>query len=158
IIYFSAPNGVFAIDGVTGKQVWKFNGTESEDDPAGTAVRGPAYWPGTSSAGPRIYSSTGKGLAAIDAKTGKLVPTFGEKGMLPGMRANSPPVIYKDLLITKGPRESTKGVTVKAFDVVTGEPRWTFYVKAQPGDPNRDKTWLKGSADTDASPGIWGMF
>src|SRR5439155_22163304 len=24
VIYFSAPNGVYAIDGVTGKQIWKY--------------------------------------------------------------------------------------------------------------------------------------
>ncbi len=53
---------------------------------AGTAVRGPAYWPGTNGVGPRIYSSTIDGLAAIDAKTGTLVTTFGEKGVL----ANDP--------------------------------------------------------------------
>ncbi len=190
VIYFSAPNGVYAIDGVTGKQIWKYappSGTasaagrggrggrgarggggandvtppavnDSADEAVGTAARGPAYWPGANGVGPRIYSSTNLGLAAIDAKTGKLVTTFGENGALPGIRPNSPPVIYKDFLITKGPREPIQGVTVKAFDVVTGEPRWTFHVKAQPGDPNREKTWLKGSADTDASPNSWGMF
>jgi quinoprotein glucose dehydrogenase len=41
--------------------------------------------------------------------------------------------------------------------VVTGQHRWTFYLKAQPGDPNRE-TWLNGSADTEATPGLWGMF
>jgi quinoprotein glucose dehydrogenase len=106
---------------------------------------------------PRIYSSTTAGLAAIDAKTGALVTTFGENGILRGMRHNSPPAIYQDLLITRGNAEPGKGNTVKAFDVVTGQHRWTFYLKAQPGDPNRE-SWLNGSADTDASPGFWGMF
>ncbi len=30
-------------------------------------------------------------------------------------------------------------------------------MKAQPGDPNR-ATWLNGSAESDATPGMWGMF
>src|SRR5205814_4571570 len=38
--------------------------------------------------------------------------------------------------------------------VVTGEHGWTFYLKAQPGDPNR-ASWLDGSADSDAAPNIW---
>ena len=34
---------------------------------------------------------------------------------------------------------------------------WTFYLKAQPGDPNR-ATWLNGSAESEATPDIWGIF
>ena len=37
-MYFSAPNGVYAIDAVTGQQIWKYETT-------GTARRGPLYWP-----------------------------------------------------------------------------------------------------------------
>jgi glucose dehydrogenase len=205
LMYFSAPNGVYAIDAVTGKQIWKYapprtaapsdaaspaagrgrgaraagaragagqdgaapaggratgrgaRGGNANDDSAGTATRGPAYWPGANGVGPRVYSYTTAGLAAIDAKTGTLVTTFGEHGILPAIRANSPPVIYKEFLITKGPDEPGKGVTVKAFDILSGQPRWSFYLKAQPGDPNR-ATWLNGSADTIATPNMWGFF
>ncbi len=66
-------------------------------------------------------------------------------------------MIYRDYLIINGGQEPGKGGTVKAFDVVTGQHRWTFYTKAQPGDPNR-ATWLNGSAETDASPGHVGRF
>ncbi len=124
---------------------------------AGTAGRGPLYWPGANGVAPRIYSSTSQGLAAIDAKTGKLVPSFGRNGVLPGIRHNSPPMFFKSLLVTRGDAEPGKGNNVKAFDIVTGEHRWTFYFKAQPGDPNRS-TWLNGSADAEVSPGMWGQF
>ena len=40
---------------------------------------------------------------------------------------------------------------------MTGKLLWTLYLKAQPGDPNR-ATWLNGSADSNASPSIWGML
>src|SRR5262245_56396050 len=102
ILYFSAPNGVYAVDGVTGKQIWKYappagsagagrgrgrgnrgaanDGTTrpptgdetATDEAAGTATRGPAYWPGGRGMAPRIYSTTNLGMTAIDAKTGKL--------------------------------------------------------------------------------------
>ncbi len=203
VMYFSAPNGVFAVDAVTGQQVWKFvppgslaaeaapptrgggagriSGDEGDvpvsgaaapaarggggggggrggaPNTAGTAVRGPAYWPGAGTVGPRIYSSTTNGLAAIDARTGRPVTTFGQNGVLPGIRHNSPPAIFRNLLITRGDNEPGKGTTVKAFDLVTGAHRWTWYAKAQAGDPNR-ATWLNGSADSDGSPGLWGMF
>src|SRR5439155_6297780 len=69
-------------------------------DSAGTALRGPVYWPGTAGVAPRIYSTTSLGLAAIDAKTGKLVTSFGEGGFLPNIRPTSPPMIYRNLLMT----------------------------------------------------------
>src|SRR5207247_1763417 len=71
-------------------------------DSAGTALRGPTYWAGTAEIGPRIYSTTGPGLAAIDAKTGKLVTTFGVNGVLPGITPPSPPAIYRNVLIAHG--------------------------------------------------------
>ena len=181
VMYFSAPNGVYALDAVTGAQIWKYSpapdptapapspveapagrgrggrGRGRLADSAGTALRGPAYWPGSAEIGPRLYSTTTPGLAAIDAKTGKIVTTFGDNGVLRGIAPTSPPAIYKNALITQGDREPGKGLTVKAFDVVTGKPLWTFYLKAQPGDPNR-ATWLNGSADTDVTPDIWGLF
>ena len=145
-LYFSAANGVYAIDGATGQQIWKYATT-------GTARRGPTYWPGGSGVGPRIYSSTSAGLAAIDPKTGTLITAFGEKGVIPDLRLSSPPAIYKNILITQGPGNSS----VKAWDTVTGEQRWTLELKAQPGDPNQ-ATWLDESWKSNYAPGLWGIF
>jgi len=181
VMYFSANNGVFALDAVTGKQIWKYEpdasqvkaprpegapaefGGTGEDGgdrgpgDAGTGMRGPSYWPGANGVGPRIYSRIRSGMAAIDAKTGKLVPTFGQNGVIPGFTPDSPSVIYRNVLINNGDFEPGKGKTVKGYDVVTGKLLWTWYAKAQPGDPNREKTWLDGSADkTNVSPDIWG--
>jgi quinoprotein glucose dehydrogenase len=171
VMYFSAPNGVYAIDAVSGTQIWKYTPGESAAragggggglgrgtvNSAGTALRGPAYWPGANGVGPRIYSTTTPGLAAIDAKTGTLVRSFGDGGVLPEVRPTSPPVIYRNVLIGQGGAEPGRGETVKGWDVVTGRLLWTFYLKAQPGDPNR-ATWLDGSADSPATPDIWGVF
>ena len=171
VMYFSAPNGMYAVDAVSGQQIWKYvpdgpaqaagggggalgRGTVNS---AGTAVRGPAYWPGANGAGPRIYSTTIDGLAAIDAKSGTLVRTFGDDGVLPGVRPTSPPVIYRNVLIAQGGPEAGNGETVKGWDVMIGRPIWTFYLKAQSGDANRS-TWLNGSADSDATPELWGVF
>src|SRR5881396_919642 len=69
VMYFSAPNGVYAVDAVTGTQIWKYTLEGGVVPPAGpspagedrgavrgagrgggesigTALRGPAYWPG----------------------------------------------------------------------------------------------------------------
>jgi quinoprotein glucose dehydrogenase len=222
VMYFSAPNGVYALDATTGALLWRYPAMPPPSavaapaetvaapapargiapdagrgatpaapaggagggggggfatvgsalfgegrgarglgrggaDAAGTATRGPTYWEGTNGVPPRIFSLLSGGLAALDAKTGAIVRTFGENGFLPEITNQSPPVIFQTMLITKGPTEPGKGVTVKGFDIVSGQPRWTFYTKAQVGDPNR-ASWLAGSAETEASPNIWGIF
>ena len=77
IMYFSAQNGVYALDAATGQQIWKYA-------TAGTARRGPLYWPGGSGVGPRLFSQTEKGLAAIDPKTGTLSRRSAATGSSPG--------------------------------------------------------------------------
>jgi glucose dehydrogenase len=145
VMYFSAPNGVYALDAATGTQIWKYETT-------GTARRGPLYWPGGNGVGPRIFSQTESGMAAIDPKDGKLITSFGEKGFVTGLRMTSPPVAYKNILVTQGGNS-----TVKAWDAVTGEQRWVLNLKAQPGDPAAS-TWLGDSLKTAGGPGLWGYF
>jgi quinoprotein glucose dehydrogenase len=145
VMYFSAQNGVFALDAATGTQIWKYETT-------GTARRGPMYWAGGSGVGPRIFSQTVNGLAAIDPKTGTLITSFGTKGFIPGLRMTSPPVAYKNIMVTQGGDS-----TVKAWDTVTGEAKWTLNLKAQADDPNA-ATWLGDSLKTAGGPGLWGYF
>ena len=145
VMYVSAPNGVYALEASTGQQIWKYETT-------GTARRGPYYWPGASGVGPRIFSQTENGMAAIDPKTGKIIESFGDKGFVVGLRMSSPPVAYKNILVTQGGNS-----TVKAWDAVTGEQRWVLHLKAQPGDPN-SATWFGDSLKTAGGPGLWGYF
>jgi len=164
VMYFSAPNGIFSLDAVTGEQLWKYTPPEPEGQfrfrgggGAGTALRGPTYWPGNDEVGPRIYSTTSEGFAALDALTGQLVPTFGEDGVIPDLRPDSPAAFHENIIITQGGEDEGRGNSVKGWDIHTGELVWTWYTKAQPGDPNRE-TWLEGGADSDYSPGLWGIF
>jgi quinoprotein glucose dehydrogenase len=181
VMYFSAPNGVYALDAVTGTQIWKYapapavaaappaggraggpagggrgGGRGGGADSAGTATRGPVYWAGGTGMAPRIYSTVTGGLAALDAKTGTLVTSFGENGILPGITPRSPAVIYRNVLITHGDVEPVRGNTVKGWDVATGRLLWTFYLKAQADDPNR-ASWITGWEES-SGPGLWGYF
>src|SRR5215831_10652416 len=62
VMYFSAQNGFYAVDAVTGQQIWKYEATQ-------TTRRGVAYWPGDARSVSRIIASTGSKLVALDAKT-----------------------------------------------------------------------------------------
>src|SRR5262245_9644530 len=147
VLYASNGIGlVEAFDAGTGKTLWvqEFEGELR----GGAPTRGIAYW--GSGADARILSVRGQYLFAADAKTGKLVRSFGTNGrveLLPGMgpRATgfswtgSPQVCNDVVLIgasmTDSPRnqEEPPG-RVQAFDVRTGQARWAFNPIPRPGE------------------------
>ena len=75
VMYISASNGYFAVDAVTGTQIWKYDAT-------GTTERGVSYWPGDAKSVARVIGAVGESLVALDAKTGKPVTEFGKDGLL----------------------------------------------------------------------------
>ncbi len=144
VLYTLTPDpGVIALDAASGKLLWKF-------DPGigGRArARGVSYW--TDGRDSRIFAGFRYYLYAIDAKTGKVVPDFGENGRIDirkGLREpyeqqsvsiTTPGTIYKDLIIIGGqnPRLIPRppGDT-RAFDVHSGALRWTFHTIPHPGE------------------------
>jgi quinoprotein glucose dehydrogenase len=104
----------------------------------------------------RILVAAGQRLYALDARTGRPVPSFGANGsvsLLEGLGrdasklyvlSNTPGGLYKDLLIlgtrvSEGPGPAAPG-HIRAFDVRTGKIRWTFRTIPSPGDVGYD-TW-----------------
>src|SRR5687767_1037455 len=70
IMYVPAGNVVVALDGATGKEVWRYAVTTGA-----ASNRGVNYWPGNGTVAPRIvFTARGQGgnyLVALDAATGK---------------------------------------------------------------------------------------
>ena len=146
IMYFCAQNGFYAIDAVTGKQIWKY-------DAVRTTRRGVSYWPGDAKSSARIVASTESRMVALHAKTGQPVAEFGQGGFVDmGSPMESPPAIYKDLIITP----STRPV-VRAWSARTGALVWTFNLVAQPDDPGH-KTWENDVWKTIGGTNVWGYL
>jgi len=146
VMYTSAQNGVFALDSVSGQQIWKFEAN-------GTTRRGVAYWPGDAKSAPRIMVSSGTRLLALDPKSGRLVQQFGQGGFVDmGTTMQSPASVYKDLVITP---QTTP--VIKAWSAHTGALVWTFHLVAQPGDPNH-KTWQNDAWTTIGGTNTWGYL
>lgn len=145
-MYVTAQNGVYALDAQTGAQLWKF-----ESD--GGTRRGVTYWPGDDKTPARIFGSAQERLIALDAKSGRMVPQFGQGGFVDmGTTMASPASLYQDILITP----ATSPV-IRAWNVRTGALVWKFDLIAQPGDPN-SKTWEGESWKAVGGTNTWGYL
>jgi quinoprotein glucose dehydrogenase len=146
VAYFAAGNGFYAVDAVTGTQVWKVDATR-------TTRRGVSYWPGDARTPPRIIASAGTKLMALDAKTGRPSAGFGVDGAVDlDDTMSSPAAIYKDLAIVQGAKP-----WIRAFNIRDGALVWTFNLIAQPGDPGHD-TWENDSWKNPGDTNVWGFL
>jgi quinoprotein glucose dehydrogenase len=157
IMYLTTSFGrVMALEAETGKQLWAHDPKLDRNRNYNLFInRGCAYW--TDGKQKRIYWGTLDGrLLAVDAATGRPVPTFGNDGWIDlrqgvadkypraGYGVTSPPVIYKNLVITgaqssDGEPQGPSG-DVRAFDVHTGKLVWRFHTVPRPGEFGHD-TW-----------------
>ena len=173
LMYFTTPRlDAIALDAVTGEEVWKF--VASDHDPEKKLFRGRSrgvtYWEGTE--GKRIFHFVNNRVYALDAATGKLVPSFGRGGHIDlrqnldidstkaSIEVTTPGIVYRNFLIvtSRVPEEynSTPG-DVRAYDAVTGEFKWIFHTVPRKGEFGYDTwDWVEGETYGGANP--WGGF
>jgi quinoprotein glucose dehydrogenase len=164
VLYATTPGrSVIALDAATGKLIWKF-----ESDLEGRVLsRGVSYW--TDGHQARILAGARYYLYALDATTGKVIPSFGEQGRIDlrkGLRdpheqqsveLTTPGSIYKDLIIVGGANPETHPAPpgdIRAFDVRTGALRWTFHTIPRPGEYGYD-TWPKDAWKNAGAANNW---
>ena len=178
VLYVSTQyNRVVALDAETGQQKWAFDPKAYVDGqpPNGTGYvhRGLAAWRDQRDGNKlRIFLNSRYRLICLDAETGTLVESFGDKGMV-DLSQNliwpiekkhytntSPPVIYKDLVILGngvGDRLVYKNDPpgdIRAFDARTGKLAWSFHTIPQRGEFGHD-TWPEGSTRYTGHTNAW---
>jgi quinoprotein glucose dehydrogenase len=168
VLYGLTPkHKVVALDAVTGKLLWSFDSGVN----GGGANRSLVYW----SAGPnkpddrRIFAAVRSFVYALDATTGKAIPTFGHAGRIDlreglgrdpekqSILLTSPGIVYKDLLILGGRTPEALPAPpgdVRAYDVRTGELRWSFHTIPHPGEFGYD-TWPKDAWKESGAANNW---
>ncbi len=156
VLYATTPRlRVVALDAATGKLIWEFDAHHGETVSGKQRNRGMAYW--TDGKEGRLFVGIDEYLYAIDARKGVPVPTFGQAGRIDlrqglgagaeslTVRATSPGVVYKDLLIqgtlVAEDLPAAPG-HIRAYDVRSGKIRWTFHTIPLPGEPGYE-TWPK---------------
>ena len=127
-----------------------------------------------------IYVTTGYRLVEVDAKTGSLIQSFGNGGIVDlkvgvhkgvnqqidletgEIGIHSTPAVAGDVVIigssfregaTVSTHNNTKGL-VRAFDVRTGKQLWRFNTIPEPGEFGHD-TWHNDSWAINGNVGVW---
>jgi quinoprotein glucose dehydrogenase len=174
---------VVALRADTGELVWvhtEFEGARAVNAPRQLSGRGLAFWSDGKGDDRILYVTTGYRLIALSAKTGALVSSFGNDGVVDlkvgvvygtGQQIDletgeigihsTPIVAGNTVLIGSAMREgftikthnNTKGL-VRAFDARTGKLIWTFHTIPRAGEFGND-TWLNNSWAINGNAGVW---
>jgi glucose dehydrogenase len=144
-----------ALDPATGRELWVSN-LEGR-----VGSRGVNYWESADGSQGRLMVLNNGILRAVDAATGQMIPTFGTNGgvdlrdalprdgALPGspLMTNNPGRIYQNTIIMSLPAGAydyaSAPANIQAYDVVTGQLKWTFNTVPRPGEYGYD-TWEQG--------------
>jgi quinoprotein glucose dehydrogenase len=165
---------VAAIDPGNGQTRWVFDPESykpGRPNNGGFLSRNFGYW--TDGTAERVLVGTHDGyLISLDARTGTPDPAFGVNGRqdaVAGIRdvrrstnlSLRGPIIAGSIAIVgssiadgmRDPKLSPPG-DVKAFDVRTGKPVWTFHTVPRAGEFGYD-SWLDGSAEYNGNTNVW---
>jgi alcohol dehydrogenase (cytochrome c) len=169
VLYVGGPmNNAWAIDGRTGRQIWRYQRPLPEGVKAccGFVNRGLAV------AGNHVFMATLDAyLVALDLKTGTVAWETQIADYLEGYASTGAPLVVKDKVITgiAGGEYAIRGF-LDAYDVNTGKRSWRFWTVPAPGEPGSETwpsdlptwerggapTWLSGSYDPELNIVYWG--
>lgn len=164
VLYAMTPaQEVIALDAATGSLRWKYALPDTGLQP----VRGLAMWRDGSES--RLLIGAGSWLSALDPATGKPVQGFGHGGRVDlregfgrpaetvPLAMTTPGTIWRDTIIvgfrTAESKPAAPGV-VRAYNVRTGQLRWTFNLIPKPGQPGNE-TWPAGAWKSAGAVNSW---
>lgn len=168
VMYTSGPVGqVFALDAVTGRQIWKYQRTQKRVNPyeANRVNRGVAVLDG------RVFFGTlDAALVALDARTGKQLWEVQMADTMLGYSLTSAPLALKDKIVT-GISGGEYGISgfLEAYDPATGRKLWRTNAIPAPGEPGNETwagdswkhgaggMWLTGNYDAETNTLFWAV-
>ncbi len=172
---------VVSLDAATGELKWVYSldeGARGQAAPRQLSGRGLSYWSDGTDA--RIlYVTPGYRLIALDASTGRPVPSFGTQGIVDlkqnfdqevdlekaAVGLHSTPMVAGNVVIVGAAFETganpkskinVKGY-VRGFDVRTGKRLWIFRTIPSPGEFGNN-TWRQDSWAFTGNTGVWAQI
>ncbi len=170
VMYVTTPGLMLvALDAASGREIWKFDPSAQVDSRG--VNRGVTFWSDGHEGS--IFFVAGSNLFAVSAADGALIESFGDGGVVDlyaglgrevrglFVTAATPGIIYDSLLIMgttlgEGPGPAAPG-HIRAYDVKTGEIKWTFYTIPRPGEYGYE-TWSEYSWLHNGGANPWGGF
>jgi quinoprotein glucose dehydrogenase len=170
---------VVAIDAARGQTKWVFDPGVYKLRKSATSLgwvhRGVAYW--RDGVDERLIMLTADAsMFALDARTGRPVESFGNKGQVDltqglsrpiGDRAlyatTSPPVIVRNVIVVGSVvpdfpfRSDMPPGDVRGFDVRTGRLLWTFRAVPAPGEVGHE-TWSPEASRSTGNTNVWTLM
>jgi glucose dehydrogenase len=165
VVYGRGPKSSFVpLDAETGREIWIHDGIQ------GFAGRGVNYWESADGSDRRLIVTANNSLYAIDAQTGRSIPSFGVDGRVDlrvgldrdpstiNQQTRTPGRVFENLIImgsaTNQEYASAPG-DIRAFAVRTGAKVWTFHTVPRPGEFGYD-TWPADGWKTVGGANNWG--
>lgn len=169
IMYVTSPAvKVMALHAATGKMIWTFD--PFKDRQALGVNRGVVY--NEKGKNKRIYFTAGYHLYCLNAESGTLISTFGDKGRVDlrtgldrdpenmYLEVTSPGVIFNELLILGSRVSEGEGAApghVRAFNIISGKQEWIFHTIPKPGEFGYD-SWEKEAWKNIGGANAWSGF
>jgi quinoprotein glucose dehydrogenase len=185
VLYTTAGTrrSVIALDAKTGELIWSHSLREGEraaNSARQLSGRGVSYWTDGRGDDRIIYVTTGYRLVELNAKTGAVITSFADNGILDlkvgvvkgndeqidlehgEIGIHAAPTVTGDVVIvgssmregaTVPTHNNTKGL-VRAFDVRSGKQLWRFNTIPRPGEFGNE-TWENNSWAENGNTGVW---
>jgi quinoprotein glucose dehydrogenase len=160
-------NSIIALDAATGKEIWVH---PADPDTSIITSRGINYWESADGSDRRLLFASNHFLRALDARTGKLIASFGSDGRvdlkqgldrdpatLRLVQSTTPGRVFENLLILGSATNQGYGSApgdIRAYDVRTGKLVWTFHTVPRPGEFGYD-TWPKDAWKRVGGANVW---
>lgn len=163
ILYFSAPDNVWAVDARYGRQIWHYQRTSEGDHIGHRGLGMYKNW---------LYFTTPDAhLVCLDAKDGTVRWDVELADVKLGYFSTMAPLVIRDHVIAgvSGDVTDVRGY-LESIDPETGKIQWTWYTDPDPGQPGSETwpkdsdailhgggmTWMTGSYDPDLNLLYWG--
>lgn len=164
VLFATTPKlRVIALDAATGKEIWTFDPNAIDPRPGRYRHRGVTVYQD------RVFVTHRNNLWALDRTTGRPIDSFGDHGRvdlrkgldrpfdLQSVSASTPGVVFEGLYIVgSSVAESLPSSPgdIRAYDVKTGELRWTFHTIPRPGEAGYE-TWPRDAWKVTGGTNAW---
>jgi alcohol dehydrogenase (cytochrome c) len=131
VMYATIPNEVFALDAITGREIWHYR---AQDARRAGVNRGVAIF------GERIYFETADcHLVALGRTTGAVIWDREYAAASSGYSCTAAPLVVKDKIVV-GVASSGQTCFIAALSAETGKEAWRVWTVPRKGEPGSD-TW-----------------